>query len=240
MSLGWLNPLPFQVGGGPTPTEELYLELRRAVGTGGRGPEGGLRDLWWQCVAQGLAAAASVEESAALQFWPHKMIDALPAWEKFLGVPREATLVERQTVMSLAVAGFFDDAIPNLRAALQAIDEHLDVLPVPFQYVTHVQHGRAFGPLPGETGDAYASGQAARQATDWPNYSDNFVVHVVYLGGVPSQRLLAQTNRFLADALPSWVDFQVSNLADGTDGIGFYFDEGDDLNSYFDITSFDP
>lgn len=245
MAFGWKNPMPFWVGGDPTPTEQIYDQLRVSVGTlsngaSALGPVDGVRDRWWQSVAQTRAASISYVEAAMGEFFPARTTPGLPAWEKLLFLPREATDAERRAALELAIANVPDATILGLLDSLQTINADFTILPVDPDRSVIVQLGKAFGPLPGASGQVYSSGQASRQATDWPNYADDFVVHVACLATTPATDL-AKAETMLNFALPAWIDFQIVNVVDGPDGEGFYFDGGPDgSSSVFDLTAFGP
>ena len=103
MPLGWSNALPLELGGGPTDAERIYTALRRAMGQGGAGPEGGIEDLWRQCKARAIADAGLGLEAAVLQAFPGEATELLETWEELLGVQPAATVAD-----ALATSAVFD------------------------------------------------------------------------------------------------------------------------------------
>lgn len=232
MPIGALNPCPFRVGGGQTPTEKTYQAMKRAVGVGGSArDETGIDGLWRLSRARGVAAASSATVRACHQFWPLVATDAIPYYARALGLVQETGEADADfaaRVYSGWVARIQAD-VPHLLAQLQTIDSRVSILEPTF--TTTTQHGRAFAPL-------WAAGEtpAWGLSTDCsiaPNYSTDFVLFVqldVGHAGAPTageQRIIEQLKGVLLDVLPSWVDFRIV-----TD-TGFILD-----TSSLDITGF--
>lgn len=234
--IGWHNPLPFEIGGGETDAELLWMAMRSAVGEGGPGPEDGLEDRWRQIKAVALAASEASMERAFLQHVPGFQTDSLEAEEERLGIEPASTITERQDAVREALTAALRVDIPSLRADLQRIDPAFDVEPVAYAQATVSLFGKAFGPRVG--GAPYGTGvKSGVNATGWPNYATDFVVHVRYTipgGGpaVPPEETLARVRRHLCAALPAHVDFVIYNAT------GFYLDGGADGTSLLDITAF--
>lgn len=244
MALGWRNPLPMKLGGKPSATSTIYKALRQALGKSfgsasdlAIGPEGGLRDLWTKCEARAVAAAISVWEHAIWQAFPHTATSFIRVWEDMLLVSPIGSLYERQEAVALKYTRRIDATVPGLRRSLKEIDENFDVELVLYDLTIVTVQGKAFGPLPGASGEPYGSGLwAARESTAYPNYSDIFIVRVRYIG-VLTPQLEFQAADLLDDVLPAWVDFEIYNLSDGPGGEGLYFDGGPDDDSFFDQTA---
>lgn len=212
--LGALNPLPFRCGGGPTPSSKAYRTLVDAMGDGGTAEDdSGIDGLWRRSRAKGLAAASSAKRRALLQSWPHLATDAIPYYERVLGLtpPTGASLTARREAVVAAFVAQLDAALPQVRLQLQAIDERLDVLEVPESRTRYTHFGRAFGPLDssleGPFGlDGYATA---------PNYATDFVVIVHFDTGytgaltVADGRIREQVVALMLKLLPSWVSFRI-------------------------------
>jgi hypothetical protein len=225
-----MNPLPADIGGGPTDTETMYLELRKAVGENAPGPPDGLEDLWRQCKASALAASGVSVERAILQRNPGLATDLLPAYERQLGLAPAATDVERRAAALEAWTLALSAEVPSLQAELTRIDPALAVQVVDYDQATVVQFGKQFGPRIG--GPAYGN----VSSSPFPNYSTDFVLLVLYTLA-PTQTTIpgpvrAAVARFLNTALSSWVDWAI------TTGTPFYLDGGVDGTSLLDQTGF--
>jgi hypothetical protein len=215
--IGALNPCPFRVGGGPTPSSRAYTVIRDAVGEGGSAPnDRGIDGLWRRSRAKGLAAATSSTRRALLQAFPHLATDLLPYYERILGIapPTGATepqrvdeVVERWTRVAIR-------STPELEAALQVIDPRLSLLhPTDATSIT-TQGGRVFEAHDStDEGPAFALPGGLSQL---PNFSTRHVVSVRFtLGydGVPNladQRVIERARELLRTALGSDTDFTIS------------------------------
>ena len=127
MPLGWTNALPLELGGGPTDAERIYEALRRAMGRGGVGPEGGLEDLWRQCKARVIADAGVGLEAAAMQAFPDRATALLETWEELLRLAPApaATETERRAAAAAALTGKGAADWPSLRDAVERLDPGL-------------------------------------------------------------------------------------------------------------------
>lgn len=248
MTLGWANPLPFHIGGGPTPTELVYAALRSAAGESSpgqlnSGAAGGLRDLWTICKATAIAASMEGIESALDQAFPQTMSAHLEVWERLLGIPRAANDVERRRLVQIAWTAQIDATTTGLRDNLRKIDPAFDVESLPWAEVALVQFGKLFEQLPGTGGQDYGTGVAAgRTSTEWPNFSDTFVQRIRYVlpPGIidPPQASIAAAEALLNEHLPAWVDFEIYVLSSGPEGDGFYLDGGPNDDSRLSMTGF--
>ncbi len=242
MGLGWGNPLPLSLGGGPTLTELIYDSIRKAHGRGPNGsqaigPVDGIRDLWTIIEARAIACALSHWEHALWQAFPHTSTSFVVVWENLLLLPSTGELAERQKAVAAAYTRQIDATIPGLREQLKEIDAGFDVDTIPDDLTITTMVGKEFGPLPGVSGHAYGSGLAAtRESTAWPNFSDNFILRVRYIG-TPTEEQFARAASMLNDVLPAWVDFDIYVLSEGDDGDGFYFDGGPNSDSFMDLTA---
>jgi hypothetical protein len=232
---GWDNPFPFELGGGPTDTEAIYLEMRKAIGEGAAGPADSAEDVWRQCKAATIAAAMAAIERAALQALPLWATDHLEVYETLLRIPRAATTFERQVACAVALTEQLGADIPSVRVDLKKISAKLDVDLVAYAQALTTVFGKMFAPRDGSI--PYGSGvTAGLLATGYPNCSTDFVLHVRYTLDVgetiPPADLLARARRYLCNVLPAWVDFAIYT------GTGFYLDGGPDGTSLLDLTAF--
>lgn len=241
MSLGHRNPLPFRIGGGPTPTEEIYEALRSARGTLNP-PEGSLQDLFDWSRAKGIAAGQSAMERALLQGFPDTMTDHLPVWERVLKLPSSGEIATRQIAVARAMTAIINATVPGLVEGLQKIDARFTVEDLGWTLGTSTVHGKAFQGLPDLTPPApFGSGVTeGLVSTPFPNYSTGFLIYVRYLlpaGAVePPARAVADAKVFLNKQLPFFIGFELYALTSGGEGEGFYLDGGDDDTSRMDIT----
>ena len=217
--LGSLNPLPYRIGGGPTPTSKAYATIRQAVGKGGSAEnELGIDGLWRRSRAKGLAAATSPTRRALLQSWPQVATDAIPYYERILGIvpgvddtepQRRAVIVPLWTQTPVRTWG-------ELRAGLQAIYAGFDLVEQLDSDATISDMGRAFDPhaLDPKLGPPMA---IPGGCTQWPAYSSRRTICVSMLLGagtapVPTPQELAyveQAKRFLRTALGADRDFAI-------------------------------
>ena len=238
MPLGWSNGLPFSAGGAPTRAQLVYDALRKGRGTGG-GPVGDMggapadpSDAWDRARARAIAAAMDRIEAAGLQTFPDWMTDALDFWEGALGLPRAATLPERQAAVAIAITSIADATVPSLRQQLQEIDENFQTDDLPWGEGVTVHYGKAFEGLPNDSSAPLRFGTGvwgARKSTRFPAYASSFIFRVRYLlpAGVteiPDASLRA-ARELLQNLLPTWVDFDIYTVTNLGDGDGFYLDE---------------
>jgi hypothetical protein len=227
---GWggRNPWPLQWGQAPSQFEALWTALRKMLGRDGPGPEDGLEDGWRQAKVTGLLMAHTMAERAAMQALPQWSTDHIEVYESILNVPRAATDKERREAITSAWTLELGATVPALTIMLQAIDSGLDIVTVDEDWSTVFQQGKAYAPHSGSP--TYGT----LQGSQWPNYSTHFVLKVEWSGltdGLPDAGKMAEVERALNTALPSWVDYTVQNDS------GFYLDGYSD--SYLDLTAFD-
>jgi hypothetical protein len=217
--LGSLNPLPFRVGGGPTPSSKAYATLRQAVGKGGSAEnDRGIDGLWRRSQAKGLAAATSSTRRALLQAFPQVATDALPSDERILGLiaapdasetQRRAAVVARWTAQPIR-------SWNELLTALQALDARFSlVLPADSTEVVS-DLGRAFEPYDPSNAALGPRFGIRGGCTQLPNYSSRQELRVLFTLGYSSvpkpadQNLIEQAKRLLRSALPSDQDFTIA------------------------------
>lgn len=214
MPIGSLNPLPFRVGGGPTPAQSAYRTLRQAVGEGGSATDDrGIEGLWRRSEAKGLAASSSHCRRALIQSSPQFATDLLPYYERILGlVPQGAEAARRAAVVPLWTKRA-DNAMPRLLERLQAIDARLSLLEFPHSEAITAQFGRSFAAL--EPGLETPQFGVVQGHVLFPNYSTDTIVRVLFnvghVGVLTADELLVteRVNALLRDALPSTTDFTV-------------------------------
>ena len=213
MPMGALNPLPFRVGGGPTPAQSAYRTLRQAVGEGGSARDDrGIEGLWRRSEAKGLAAASSHCKRALIQSSPQYATDLLPYYERTLGlVPQGSEAARRDALVPLWTKRS-ENAMPVLLEQLQRMDTRLSLLDFPHSEATTAQFGRAFAPLEFSEEPPF---NLARGHVQFPNFSTDSIVSVLFdvdhEGVLTNAELLVveRVNVFLRDALPSTTDFTI-------------------------------
>ena len=212
-SYGWHNPWPFEWGGGPTQVERVYTAMRGAVGRGGSAPndDGTLEGLWRQMRARAIASVGTFGERAAMQNFPSKATDALPYYEQLLLLTPgpDDTIEDRNVEASDGYTRQIRSATPDVETLLEGIDSRFSILEPTVTGVT--QRGRSFEDLAAT--EPFGGG---RKSTDFPNYSDDFVLFVFFdigSGVLPSpaeQRIIGRAETQLREVLPAWVVHQVT------------------------------
>jgi hypothetical protein len=217
--LGSLNPLPFQVGGGPTRSSKAYQTLRQAVGQGGSAKSDlGIDGLWRRAEAKGMAAATSSTRRALFQAFPQCATDLIPYYERRLGLTPGATDNEEQRRRAVVVRWVQKPirSWPELEQALKAIDPRF-ALVLPSDSIEIVGWmGRAF--------DAYIPSDATNGppmglpggCSLLPGYSTRDLLRVSFppgYVGVPTPadlERIERAKRLLRSTLAPWVNFQIS------------------------------
>lgn len=230
---GWDNPWPLEWGGGRTLVEKHYDFLRKAPGRGGVAvdEEESIDALWRQAKANAMAALEAFSERALSEAFPNRATSLLPYYEWLCGipVPQGANNEERRAEASRRYTFEVPASVPALSDELTAIDPRLSILDIPWDQVETTYEGRAFEDF--ASAEPYGGG---RKSTITPNYSTSFDVVVLFdlsaTGGVPTPddaRIIDRVKDYLADVLPSWVEFRVIS------SVGFILD-----SSPMDITGF--
>lgn len=213
-ALGKNNPLPFQIGGGPSKAKRIHKAMRDCVGVGGSSPDGSIRDAWFFAKARGLAAGLS-DMRAANQAWPDIATDHLPVYEELLGrypAPNESDQSRRNALTVLWTST--NSAITSeIDAALDEIDSDFVVKDVLRERTIITQNGRGFqDELPADP-DASGPPFNIGKHTEWPNYSTEFkcYVELAKTGSTTAKILrdIEAAKQVLRDRLPSWVDFVI-------------------------------
>lgn len=215
------NPLSFELGGGPSPQEQVYGAMYQNVGDGIQAPPDTLVEKWRMARARGIAAF-TLDDRAATQAFPDLSTDYLPVWEDILSIQPDpaATEQERRETVLTQYTRVIDATYPKLLSALQDLDSLFSILLIPTQFTRTTAPGRAFQDwdpaAPGASGPPFnlGVGPVGDKATAFPNYSDDFVLFVLFNVGagaisVSNQRTLADAIGLLNESLPAWVDFRV-------------------------------
>jgi hypothetical protein len=233
--IGRRNPVPFQVGGGPSRIERAMRALERMQGDHGYSTdEDSIESLWRECRAAGHATIESFDERATLQYWPHTATDNVPVFEEMLGIdadPTEALEVRRQEIVPLYTAtpeAWFS----AISARLEEIDSRASLLTVPWVQGVTTQAGKlfeAFSPISGEQFDPLSS----RKVSEYPNFSTAARATVLLdigNGVAPSSeviRISEQLVETLDRVLPSELEIRIIYAT------GFFLD-----SSLLDATGF--
>jgi hypothetical protein len=232
VSYGRGNPYPFEYGGGLSETEQTYQALRSAMGKG-RGvppPEGGILDDWLWSKAEAIGPIDGLAESAIAQYFPHAASVTLPVWERLLGLDQgEDEQTRRDNATSEYTRKLAADW-PTLLEELEAIDPAFSLETVDNQKSIDSYFGKTLAPRGG------VPSYGLQPGSQWPGYSDHFVLHVLYtLGGgqsvIPPLEQ-ARAERLLNEVLPAWGDFAIY-----TGGAVFEMDGGLDGTSLMDSTA---
>lgn len=219
MGLG--EPLSLALGGGPSPQEEVYDAMFQNVGDGIQGPEGSLVEKWRNARARGIAVFTN-DERATAQAFPEISTDYLPVWEDILDIPPSpsASIAERQSTVLAAYTRVIDASFPKLTSGLQEIDPLLSILLIPHDLIRTTVPGRGFQDWDPASVQAsgppfrLGSGAVGDDATAFPNFSDEFILTVLFDVGagvltVANQRKFAEAQALLNESLPAWVDFRM-------------------------------
>lgn len=213
--IGSGNPLPFEIGGGPSSTEEIYESLKQAVGEGMAAEDGTSEAEWRMAQARGIRAGLNIDR-AMNQGFPHLCTDFIEEWEDMFHLvsgdlsdeERRQRIVDRWVRSIDASGGGIEDD-------LQGIDPLFSVVAVDrtTSRVTHL--GRSFQDIDPNDGDACGPAfGGGREATDWPNYSTHRKTIVRY--DLPTGQLTGEAKRrmvrakeVLREVLPSWADYSI-------------------------------
>lgn len=218
-AFGGFCRFPLQFGGDPGPEEKIYLLLKGALLPAGVAATDSFEvttfdGLWRAARAAGLAALEDVDEAAHWQAFPSTAYDEIASYEEVLGiVPRVgASLAERARDAAELWTSKVGASYGELEAALQIIDERFSFLDAGYANSGITVPGKVFAPFTeGGTSALFAGSLACSR---WPNFSDDYVVKVLYdVGAVAPAgevgRVYNQAYKILDDALPAWNDFQI-------------------------------
>jgi hypothetical protein len=240
--IGGSNPIPRQVGGGKALVERIYWAMRAAVGEGNYAvetpPASTIEGAWRWARAQALASAQA-DERAVMQMYPDRATDMIEVYEEILGITapsassdeeRRQEIVRRWVLAVTAVQEELEDE-------LQLIDPLFSIIYSSYDASDTTEAGRAFEDyLPADPAASGPPFNGGRSSTDWPNYSADFIVIVLYdigAGVLSAEQLrrVEQAKEVLNRALPAWVAFSIIVNPTG----GFILDQ-----SPLDFGTFNP
>ena len=215
--IGGSNPIPTEIGGGPSKYVQVYEALKATVGEPNAGADDSIDGAWRWSKALGMIAAETTQR-AMMQIFPNRATSFIPVFEEVLGLTtgtnelndeeRRQLIIERWTTTTSAVGD-------SLEEKLQLIDLLFRLIVTDRDTSKTTETGRGFEDW--NTADPDACGPAfggGRKETLWANYSWDFVVLVQYelASGVLSaeqQRRLEQVKEVLYYALPSWCTWNI-------------------------------
>lgn len=232
--LGWHNPLPFVLGGGPTDIEEIWRALRSAEGgERGPGPEGGDEDVARQVIATAIAGAERAIERAFFQAFPGIATDFLPLWEEALRSEGADSDVALRALLTAAWRPPDGATTPHLSQALLDISAQLAIeiedpddtdVTVPGKHVAPADNDPDYG---------------GTSAALFPNRSSRDVLRVVYTLASGETEIPDEVTRAVAKLLrrrlPSTMLYTLCQK-DPDDGGVFLLDGGENGNSVLDVT----
>ena len=219
--VGGGNPIPTEIGGGPSSSETAYEALKSAVGIGGSADDGTIEASWRMARARGLRAAFA-DGRAAMQIFPDRATDAIPVFEEILDTapPPGDSDEDRRAVITDLWTKSVDASHQALEQKLQEIDPLFSIEVEDRDTVTVTQLGRAFEDW--TPGDPDASGPAfgGRESTLWPNYSGHFhclIKYAIPAGAISlsAQNSIERAKALLNEDLPAWVDFMFFKTTTG-------------------------
>lgn len=240
-SIGWMNPIPFVIGGATTDVEDTWRALRGMVGgEHGPGPEHGIEDLARQVKAERIAFAERAIERAFLQNFPGIATDALAIWEALTLVSGAENEVALRALVALAWQARKGTTTPSLVEALSAISPRLTIDMEDADETIVTEPSKYFGPENNVPPYGLAS-PAGMTSAVLPNYASRDVLRVVYTldSGeleIPDN-IVSDVTKLLHARLPShqtWTLVQFSEAA----GPGFLLDGGLHGESLLDVTAF--
>lgn len=240
MPLGWTNPLPMALGGGPTDIENMWRAMRAMMGgEHGPGPEGGIDDLARQQKATSLAGAERAIERALLQTFPALATDALPIWEELLLASGADTTVTLRELLVLAWLPPDGATTPHLTADLTTISAQLTIQ---IEDVDDV-HTTIAGKYQAPNDDIPSFGTTSPPGISavLPMFATRDILRAVYTLEAGETEIPAvaadDVTRLLSRRLPAWQTWTLVQL-DDDDGAGFFLDGGANGNSLLDVTAF--
>lgn len=210
--LGGMADLPLRLGGGPSPSEQAYRVIRKAVGKGGSAEnDAGIEGLWRRSEVKGYAAATSHVRRAFIQLNPLFATDLIPYYERILGIipPEGASDAARRKAIIPLWVRKINAAVSNVAAELLALDPRMSIIePDPDLSIT-TQPGRAFGSI---NAPLVLDGEISKVA----NYSSDFTIRVLFTLGytgrlIPADRVvLVLAKKKLRELTQSWENFTIS------------------------------
>lgn len=219
--VGGGNPIPFEIGGGPSSSETTYNVLKSAVGEGGSAAEGTIEAAWRWAKARGLRAGLC-EPRAAICYLPDRCFDTISVFENVLEIspsPDASDESRRQDVLDKWIdsADYSSDGIEE---RLQAIDSRFSVVMNDYDTSTVTQQGRAFEDWDPTDGAACGPDYGVASSSMIPNYSSDFNFIVLFpldAGTLSSENRikLARARALLNELLPAWVNWMFIRTTTG-------------------------
>jgi hypothetical protein len=228
MPIGWQNPVPFEVGGGPTAEERAQRALLDAVGRGGAAADqdDSVDGSWRQAVAEALGVLSGYGEHALLQGFPHTASDGVETFEDVLRLepPVDESVEDRRQAATARWVDRSGADCPSLSEHLEAIDPRLSL-------ISDVEWDDEDTTVLGRTiGDSAESYGETLVGSSWPNYSGEFRIYVLFDTGsvdpltATEQVIVQRAKDYLCEALPSVYDFAVitsRSFLVGTSPLGY-------------------
>ncbi len=218
--LGGSSDFPFDCGGEPSREMKSYVAIRRMVGEGGSPPgdpygDETIIESWRMARARGLAAIGSFAEAALWQAFPDTVSDELATYEETLAIfqPVGTPDEKRRQLVTERWTRSIQSAVSKLVQQLVAIDSRFAIVSVPRDFVRQVIAGRVYDDIDADTTGTFLN---LREHSSFPNYSDDFILRVMFaIGDVPLNDELAairtRASDLLAEALPAWCDFAITH-----------------------------
>jgi len=236
--IGGGNPLPFQIGGGPSDSDKVNNALKQLVGRGNSAEDETIEAEWRRARARALAASMD-DERAIWNGFPDTATDLIEMYEDILGITPQGNISDeerRQDITDKWVSAV-DASTEKLEAELQNIDALFSITEHDRDSEVETIPGRAFEDY--DPTDASACAPAfggGRKATIFPNYSTAyrcFVEYDIASSAITGEQIrrVNRVNTILNDILPAWVDYQVAS----SDVTGFLLDI-----SLLDLGRFNP
>lgn len=223
-ALGAGNPFGFELGGGPSRVEQINSSLKSSVGIGGSALDGTMEAQWRLAKARGWASSLS-DERAMYLTWPDTADEGgVEVFEELLKVTplAEQSLQDRRNIVTPLWTQISSATTPDLTLELAAIDPSVVIFNLDNRdTITTTVPGRAFEDV--DPLGAKANGpiffQSGIKSTQFPNYSQDFIMFVSYplspgpLTNVNLTVLLA-ISALLDKSLPAWCNYQTTTKLD--------------------------
>lgn len=227
---GYAGGYPRQIGGGESKAQMVMRQIGEALGSdngGAPAEEFGLEWIVRWSKAEVIGAVLTQFEAVIAEGFIGGAELLVSQWEEAARIfPNPADGLQTRALRAATkIATKLDLTVLSIERSLQNIDPTITIDANDIDRVTHVWFGKAFGDRLG--GPTYGP----RTATEWPGYSDSFMLNVRRPGPLDVS-VMAEIDEELSTSLPSWVDYRVYNQA------GFYLDGGADGLSLLDLTAF--
>lgn len=240
-SIGWMNPIPFLIGGETTDIEDVWRAMRGNVGgEHGPGPEDGIEDLGRQVRAERIAFAERAIERAFLQNFPGIATDGLSIWEALTLVSGAENAVALRELVAVAWLPAKGTTTPSLAGALLKISPKLAIDLEPAEAAIVTEPSKFFGPEDNVPPYGLASPVGLVSAV-LPNFATADVLRVTYTLEAGELDIPANIARdvqeLLHERLPSWQTWTLVQTSPSNGG-HFLLDGGVHGESLLDVTSF--